>query len=157
MRVDLWAVTPGAACVTAGASFGNDKAQGKLRAAIVKMSLKSLILGRMAGENEIYLLLYGNCTVPSVIFLQTSLNNCPHPQSVLKVGASWPSAPAECSVFVLLCTRRNEGCISWGWAALNCSILQMSAVCLWTAGVFCVNTLLVSFSWCFYKPGACLE
>lgn len=77
MRVDLWAVTPGAACVTAGASFGNDKAQGKLRAAIVKMSLKSLILGRMAGENEIYLLLYGNCTVPSVIFLQTSLNNCP--------------------------------------------------------------------------------
>lgn len=73
------------------------------------MSLKSLILGRVAEENEIYLFLYGNCTVPPVIFLQTSLNNCPHPQSVLKVGSPWPSAPAECSVFVMLCTRRNEG------------------------------------------------
>lgn len=85
--------------------------QGKLRAPIVKMSLKSLILGRVAAENEIYLLVYGNCTAPSVIFLQTSLNNCPHPQSVWRVGSPWPAAPAECSVFVVLCTSRNEGCI----------------------------------------------
>lgn len=119
MCVDLWAVTPGAACVTAGASSGSDKARGKLGAAVARMSLKSLILGRVAGENKIYLFVCGNCTAPSVTLLQTSLKDCPHPQSVWKVGSPWPSATAECSVFVMLCTRRNEGYSAFPGAQLH--------------------------------------
>lgn len=64
-----------------------------------------MIQERVAGESEIYLFVYGNGTAPCVVFLQTSLNNCPHAQSVWKAG----SAPAECSVFVMLSTRRDEG------------------------------------------------
>lgn len=43
----------------------------KLRAAVARMSLKSLILGRVARENEIYLFVCGNCTAPSVSLSQT--------------------------------------------------------------------------------------
>lgn len=156
MCVDLWALTPGAACAPAGAPWGSDKAQGKWGAAIVKMSLKSQILGRVAGENEIDLFVCGSCTAPSVIFVQTLWVIVPIQECVEGwIHGQQHLQSAQC---LLGCAQwRNEGWRAFPGAQLLSGLHspKESSVPL-CSGVVCVHRLLLGFSWCFYKPGACL-